>query len=171
MSYYVDDHRVPPKSRAEIRRLANTIRTLSGVRYDAPFPIMRFVELVLPKMFPGFAIEVLPMSEMGNKHGETLPDRRIMRIREDIYERACRGGRDRLTVAHEVGHLLMHSGLTVAMARNVSDYPAYESSEWQANAFAGELLIPHDAVVGMRPREVAVRYKVSESAAAKQLRS
>lgn len=46
---------------------------------------------------------------MGAKHGETIPSENRIRIREDVYERACNGyGRDRLTMAHELGHLLLH---------------------------------------------------------------
>ncbi|MBQ9006577.1 MAG: ImmA/IrrE family metallo-endopeptidase [Atopobiaceae bacterium] len=133
---------------------------------------MKFLEFALPMLFPDFELEILTMEEMGEKHGETLPDKHIIRIREDIYDRACAGkGRDRFTVCHEMGHLFMHAHLDVSMARTRGSYPAYESSEWQANAFAGELLMPHDAIVGMDIREVADRFMVSESAAEKQLRS
>lgn len=172
MSYYADDRRVPAKSRSDIRRFANSIRDLFGIDHSQPFPVMEFLEFALPRVFPDFELEILSVEEMGEKHGETLHDRRIIRIREDIYDRACNGeGRDRFTVCHEMGHLFMHAHLDVSMARTRGKYPAYESSEWQANAFAGELLMPHDAIVGMDIWEVADRFLVSESAAEKQLRS
>ena len=172
MGYYADDYRVPARSRAEIRKFANTIRDILGIRGDSPFPMMEFVERVLPEVYPDFELHVRPIEDMGKKHGETFPDRHIICLREDVYNRACAGeGRDRLTVGHETGHLFMHSNLDISMARTNETYPAYESSEWQANAFAGELLMPHDSIVGMEAWEVVERYKVSEAAAKKQLRS
>jgi Zn-dependent peptidase ImmA (M78 family) len=69
---------------------------------------------------------------------------------------------------HEMGHLFLHAHLDVSMARTHESYPAYESSEWQANAFAGQLLMPHDTIVDMEIWKIADRFMVSESAAEKQ---
>ena len=69
---------------------------------------------------------------------------------------------------HEMGHLFLHAHLDVSMVRTHESYPAYESSEWQANAFAGQLLMPHDTIVDMEIWKIADRFMVSESAAEKQ---
>ena len=39
-------------------------------------------------IIPDFQLEIVPQNEMGNKHGETFPNKNIIRIREDVYERA-----------------------------------------------------------------------------------
>lgn len=71
---------------------------------------------------------------MGAKHGETIPSENRIRIREDVYERACNGyGRDRLTMAHELGHLLLHRVETITLAREDGDISPYKDPEWQTN--------------------------------------
>lgn len=54
-----------------------------------------------------------------------------------------RGDRDRFNIAHEIGHLVLHTVQT-------GTDPA--QAELQANRFAGALLIPHEAAIeSMRP--------------------
>lgn len=55
---------------------------------------------------------------MGECHGITYPDRNEIQIRQDVYDRAIAGsGRDRLTLAHELGHLLFHEKQNISYAR------------------------------------------------------
>lgn len=71
-----------------------------------------------------------------------MPQDSLIILREDVYEGAHEGnGRDRMTVAHEIGHLLMHKNIAFARAERV-EIRAFESSEWQAKCFSGELLSP-----------------------------
>lgn len=63
------------------------------------FPILPFVENILPILIPDFQFEVVPVTEMENKYSETYPSKNLIRIREDVYLRATASeGRDRLTV-------------------------------------------------------------------------
>jgi len=111
---------------------------------------------------------------MGSKHGETYPTKNLIRIREDIYLRAAAGeGRDRLTIAHEVGHLFMHEDDCIAFYRlaPTEKLKPFEDPEWQANAFGGELLASSYLIKGMSALEVSKKCGVSISAAEIQLRS
>lgn len=166
MSKYDEGIEVNPRKRADLRRLANTVRTLTGVPNNEKFPVMEFLEMVLPKIFDDFTLEVVPKDEMGNKHGETRPKRHLIRLREDVYEGACDGnGRDLYTIAHEIGHLFLHTGDYSFAWREGQSIPLRKNSEWQADAFAGELLMPYTAIKGMSLDEVKLRYGVSISAA------
>ena len=106
-------------------------------------------------------------------HGLTNPATKTIKIREDVYDRACEGhGRDRFTLAHELGHYLLHDDVTVGLARSGdgASVVTYCDPEWQANAFAGELLMPHDLIQNMSIGEIAAQCKVSYSAAELQRR-
>ena len=46
--------------------------------------------------------------------------------------------------------------------------PAYKDPEWQANAFAGELLAPYECIQGMTLEDISLKYGVTEKAAAVQ---
>lgn len=99
-------YKADPVSREDIRRYVRDLKRSVGLENVLYFPILQFVENVLPLIIPDFQFEVVPEIEMGGKHGETYPSKNLMRIREDIYLRAAAGeGRDRFTIAHEVGHL------------------------------------------------------------------
>lgn len=131
---------VPPRSRKEIREIAESVREM--IRWTQPcFPIVEFME-AYHQIEPEFVFDIRECKEMADNHGITYPDEKIMLIREDIYDRACAGqGRDRLTIAHEFGHLFLHSGLGFARKESKTNIPSYCNSEWQANCFGGELLI------------------------------
>lgn len=159
-------------SRLDIRRIVRHIKRLTGLENVFYFPIMQFLELVLPTLIPDFVLEVVPVKEMGNKHGETYPSKNLIRIREDVYHGALAGnGRDRLTIAHEIGHLLLHDDDSIALCRLAPDEKlrAYEDPEWQANAFGGELLASSYLIDGLSVHEVSRRCGVTEAAASVQL--
>ena len=108
---------------------------------------------------------------MKGRYAEALPQRNLMRIREDVYINASNDiGRDRFTLAHEVGHFILHGEGRVALARtNEENIPAYRKPEWQANTFAGELLIPAHLIKGKSEDNIAEICKVSLQAARIQL--
>ena len=141
---------VPPLSRRKISQRAQEIRTM--LKISTPyFPVMDVVEFVLPLLNDEFELEVWSRAEMDLAYGEgthamTFPDEMRMILREDVYRGARKdAGRDRFTVAHELGHLALHrlSGLAKRLPTEVL---AFENSEWQADAFAGALLMPAELV-------------------------
>ena len=49
--------------------------------------------------------------------------------------------------------------------------PAYRSSEWQANAFGGALLMPADKIIKLTPEQISALYNVTITAANTQLKA
>ncbi|MBQ3088981.1 MAG: ImmA/IrrE family metallo-endopeptidase [Oscillospiraceae bacterium] len=156
-----------PCSRLAIRRFASQIRQRSGLDETVYFPVMPFLEQTLVKIDPQFTLEVCDMHEMGSCHGLTTPSEHKIKLREDIYDGACNGrGRDRFTVAHEIGHYFMHQPRSVSFARTgTGKTQVFCDPEWQADAFAGELLIPAHLMRGKRVEEIAQACGVSTAAA------
>ncbi len=161
-------------SRQEIRQSVRKLKRLVGLEYKLYFPVLLFAENILPLMIPGYQFEVVPVAEMGNKHGETYPSKNMIRIREDVYMRAAAGKpRDRFTVAHEIGHLFLHENDYVALCRLMPNdkLQTFEDPEWQADAFGGELLASSYLIKGMNELEVQSSCGVSAAAARVQLRN
>ena len=151
-----------PLSRKEIREIARDLRKALDLENEPYFPIMPFVEGILPRIDPKFELEILSKDEMHDFHGLTFPDRHQILLREDVYERACDGkGRDRFTVAHEVGHYILHipSKIVLAKLEQGTAIPNFMDPEWQADAFAGELLMPAHLMKGVSPVIIAARYQ------------
>ncbi len=85
-----------------------------------------------------------------------------------VYIGAVNGnGRDRMTIAHEIGHYFTLCFCGFSFQRNYNNGPvaAYNSPEWQAKCFAAELLIPAHLTQNMQPWEIAYECGVSSEAA------
>ena len=163
---------VPPLSGAQIAQLAQTIRQDMKIQSDG-FPLIQFLELVMPRLFQGFALEAGLMSDMGANHGLTIPAENVIRLREDVYDGLYRGvGRDRFTAAHELGHYIMHRKVPIVFHRQEhGNLASYRDSEWQANTFAGDLLMPRSLAMQCNSiEEMMKRFGVSSQAAIVQNR-
>lgn len=166
-------YKAEPLSRKQIRMYAKSIRATLGLTDCTRIDIVRLAEIVFPELFAkdGFSFEILTREEMGSDHGLTDPSTGRVMIREDVYDQACQGmGRDRLTIAHELGHFLLHDGVTLGLARagENENIPPYRDPEWQASAFAGEFLMDADIIRNMTVPEIAEQCGVSTEAAAYQ---
>ena len=143
---------VKPLSRVDIRSLATVVRKLAGS--PVYFDIVKFLEIGLAKLDPESDIVVLPDSEMKDAYAKAFPDEHLIQIRESVYNKAVNGDyRHRFTLCHELGHYLLHSGQSIVFSREERKPRAFEDPEWQANSFAGELLVP---------AEIAARYDENE---------
>ena len=166
------DYRVPPQNRESIRSIVRSLRSTFGIT-GLMFPVMEVIEFALPQLIPDFELHIGGMKEMGETHGLTYPQEHLLILREDIYDGALNGvGRDRMTAAHELGHLLMHRNIAFARSAPGVKIRPFESSEWQAKCFSGELLVPaiHANVLkGMSAENVAEACGVSLVAARYQL--
>lgn len=130
--------------------------------------IVRFLEHHLHLIFPDFHMEVVEKEVMPKNYAEFHPETKCIRVQQDVYDGAADGNpRDRFTLAHEIGHLYLHRPGKIAMARSINKekIPAYKCPEWQANTFAGELLVPPDGTKGMSPMTVVENFGVSYQAA------
>ncbi len=153
---------VTPLSLNQIRNAANVFRLLFGYKEDSWLDIVAVLEELQDY---GYTVEICSQTELRDKHGETYPSLKKIRIRNDVYDRACDGyGRDRLTIAHEIAHCFLHRGDKVSFAR-MENVPAYMNPEWQANAFAGEVLAPYKCVKDMDISAISEHYGVSKQAA------
>ena len=161
-----------PLSRLQIRDMAHFIRTIAHQEKQLYFDIVKFLDVILPKIDPDFNLIIEDKEVLGECHGLTYPDRNEIHIRSDVYEKALEGsGRDRLTMAHELFHLLQHTKENISYARTQDDIKieTFRDPEWQANAFGGELLIPAHLIKNMSVEEIVNECKVSLTAAKVQL--
>lgn len=160
-------------SRRDLKELAKTFRRKLGIENELYVDILMIVENVFPRIYgEEYQFTVVEKEEMGEDHGLTTPEAMTIQIRSDVYEGARkRYGRDRLTVAHELGHFLLHNGLQLKLARRRSEekIPPYCDVEWQATAFAGELLMADYLIKGFSIKEVAEKCGVSYDAAKYQV--
>ncbi len=166
------DYIVPPRSWDNIAHLADEFRDQLGLSDKARFPVMSVLEDLLYQHFDLLEMRVVSDSEMEGAEGYTCPDGKFIAIAESVYEGAYAGnGRHRFTVAHELGHLVLHS--KQPLQRNTSSVlpKAYCRSEPQANQFAAELLMPRRFFTQMDTEAVVVgRHGVSGEAANLRLR-
>lgn len=134
---------VPPLSKAEIAGISGKLRSQFGLQ-EGCFPLLQFLELIIPKIEEEYIFEVCSTQEMGSNYGLTIPDQKILKLREDVYEGLTQdNGRDRFTAAHELGHYILHRDIPAKFHRHTNEkIPAYRCSEWQANTFASQLLLP-----------------------------
>lgn len=161
-----------PLKRVEIRDLAMKLRKELGLEGHMWFPILEVVEQAFPELDKNFYFQVVEKDELGSSHGLTIREGNTTSIllRDDVYDRAYDGeGRDRGTVAHEVGHYLMHVNCPALHRHFGGELRTFEDPEWQAKCFQGELLVPKELVKGMGASEAAHQCGVSIEAATYQL--
>jgi transcriptional regulator with XRE-family HTH domain len=133
---------VAPQSTQVIWGYSEQVRQIFVEPGELYFPIMDVLEFRLSKFYEDFHIDPCSREEMGSEEGLVIAGQNCIKLREDVYEGAWSGnGRDRFTACHEFGHYLMHRQ-QVTMARTREDsHPIYRDAEWQADTFAGALLM------------------------------
>lgn len=159
------EYEAPPKSRVEIRFLANRLRDFLGIQEVVYVDIVQLIER-LHLNDENFSIVVVEDGELDGKYAETIPELNRIIVSNSTYLGALNGNkRDRFTLAHELGHYLLHDDVTIKLARMSheieNDTPHYCRVEWQANTFAAEFLVSKDLVKGMTPDEISVKCGVS----------
>lgn len=128
--------------------------------------MMRFLEYVLPKLYPELSIVIEESGRLGEDiYAYYDVSCHTLHIDCDVYDRACENvPRDLFTITHEISHVLLLEDSTIMLARR-EKFVAFRDPEWQANELAAELLAPHDEIVDMSVSEVASRYIVSRQMA------
>ena len=148
------------------------VRAAFNIDLHEPFPVLEVLENRLPGMIEGYQFEVAFKEDLGDKLAETIPNEQRIRIREDVYNGMFNlEGQHLFTGAHELGHLIFHRNIAPSLLNlDPAGYPAYRKSEWQANTFAAELLMPFDVVRHMDAAEIEANYNVSHKAAMYRVR-
>lgn len=146
------------------------------------FDILKFYEYQLPKLMKNmkkeFVFRIVNEDDtdidMCGTEAMTIvqQDSITVCVPEEIYERARHGnGRCRFTLAHELGHVILHSSDRVVLARykdsayEIKPYDQAYNAETQANKFAAELLAPLNQVRGLSVKEIMDKYGVSRTVA------
>jgi hypothetical protein len=138
--------KVQGRSRQEIRAVSDRIRETLGLLLPRP-DVQRFLEHDLFDK-AGIVFHVAEIDDMGQNEALTFPDRDEIHIRADVYDALVGGDlRARFTVIHEFAHWLLHPDLGLARSSPGSMHQFFEDSEWQADAFAAEFLMPADLLV------------------------
>jgi len=158
-----------PVSRDNLRDLAFYLRKLLGLQDTLYFPVMPFLEHVMPSIYDGFHYEIVPEEYFPEeRHAEIDIAKHIIRIREDVYEGAANGrGQHRMTVMHEIAHYILLVQCGVKLGRTFGETPVkrYQDPEWQAKALAGEIMCPADKISTLSVEQVMEQCGVSRNAA------
>lgn len=146
-----------PMSWDAIENTAWQVRENCGITSNPYFNVIRFLEHVLPKLYPDFTYEIVDDSELGDAEGMNCLGTPKIILPESVYEALYMDdGRARFTVAHEIGHLILHPKHRLSLSRNVGEVvPAFRDPEKQANRFAAALLMPKRLLVNYRSATVA----------------
>jgi Zn-dependent peptidase ImmA (M78 family) len=111
--------------------------------------MLSLLEIALPKLpkLGQFALIVRSDLEMGDAEAYTEFNPPHIVVRNSVYQLARKNdGRCRMTLAHELGHLVMHPGAAKLRSEYAPSKTArirpFESAEWQANKFASMFLMP-----------------------------
>ncbi|MCD7722658.1 MAG: ImmA/IrrE family metallo-endopeptidase [Clostridiales bacterium] len=162
---------VEAKSRSDLRNLARALRKQLQLDDELYFPIVELLD-VMTELFEDFNYEIVNDKDMRkNVHADTDIRTGHIRIKESVYEGACNGeGRDRMTIAHEIGHYFTLCFCGFKLERNFgnNEIPAFRDPEWQAKCFAGELMVPAHLVKEMSKAKIAKQCGVSYDAACVQ---
>ncbi len=139
--------RVNPRSKENIKGLANAFRTdYAKINLHERINLLQLIEIVLPKITNlKFEFILVEKEEMGDVEAAMSPDRMKMYIRNDVYDQLHQEDpRARFTIAHEIGHFVLHDEVTLTRSSQ-SKHEPFRDSEWQADCFAAELLAPIQA--------------------------
>ncbi len=163
---------VSPRTRDNIRRDTFLFRRKLGMEQTAYFPIVRFMELVLPKSDPTFSFEVLEDEELSGVQAEYIPHINTIRVKNSVYEGAINNNWwARSTLAHELGHYYYHDEHSVRYAKldPGQRIPPDYDPERQANIFAAELLAPLHLIKNLTAPQISKNFGVSRTIANRQL--
>lgn len=148
------------------------LRKKFELEYEKMFPIMEFLELIMPQVDPEFVVVPEEDSNLLGRAAETIPELHMIRVKQSIYDAACAGRYwARLVMAHELGHYLCHGADNVAYAYPApgEQLPPDIDAERQADIFAAELLAPVHLITEPSDYLVSKHYGVPRSVARIQM--
>lgn len=167
-------YKVQPLSAQSIKDKARTVRDkFFNLAPTDAIDLVKVLEHTLHQCKVTF--EVREIHEMPDVEGWTNPDAALIILREDVYDALCdstnpRHNRSRFTAAHELGHLFLHEGVTFARG-SLPTHKHFEDSEWQADTFAAELLMPTEQCIGLSIEQIQAQFQVGYLAAKNKFNS
>jgi len=184
------------RSYSSIERVAQDVRDAFGLKLREPIDFRKLFEFDLNELSIQTATETIPVvSAVENIEQEAQakwnPEQKRLELvlSEKSYNDLDQGRpRSRFAIAHELGHIVMHSSKLIklvslddqaiaALYRGRKDHPRYRDTEWQANAFSAAFLAPAKAIVLLKEKlkrmpsveEIAAEFSVSFECAAYRL--
>lgn len=154
-------YKVLPRKWEDITLMARRIRKITKTLDRPFFPILHFVEYVFYECF-----DVVTDSEFSEElQGLTYPLSYTIQLKESVYNGLLKDNpQDRFTLAHELGHLLMHDNYI----KTDQKLKHNENPEVQADTFAKELLAPSYFFDGINYKEIAQKCKIPQNYALEQ---
>ncbi len=138
--------KVKGQSYSTIETAANTLRPnlplFKGDSYK--LDCVTIFERTLPTA--GYNYRTVEINEMNECAAFTIPEERVVVLREDVYEKLHAGqvfGRS--TVVHELSHLALQHHVTLHRGAQLGKHQFFEDSEWQAKALTAALMMPLEA--------------------------
>ncbi len=142
---------VPQRSLEELKHSAQLFLEQHHPSGETPVPIKAIVELDM-------GLEIRPIRALRSRFGidgYLSTDLRTIVVDESLVTRYV--NRYRFTLAHEIGHLVLHSEQIHALAQTsptewkaaaqAIDPPSYSRMEFQAFEFAGCVLVPRQPLL------------------------
>jgi Zn-dependent peptidase ImmA (M78 family) len=157
-----------------IRNIAKLTRMLLDSPNDKFLDVAKALDVLTDKLAKhNFNYMILPDNDpLFERKEEAKTDVLVgtIYIKESVFNEAAhkRYCRAHYTIAHEIGHFILHRALnTLNFARTseAGSYKVYENPEWQADTFASELLMPYEQCLELSPQEIRRKYHVSKAAA------
>lgn len=172
------DKRVPGRPDEEVRRIAERTKDGCGASRRRPVNILRHLESGSVLTTYGrkkLTFIVVDDAELPGVDAKTEFESGavVITCKRSVRDRAEMGsGRDRMTLAHELGHAVLHHSVPLfrvagaAGTTKLSKETAYSSAEHQAKVFAAAFLIhDEDAAQMSSAEEISVEFGVSKQAA------
>ena len=156
---------VPYRTKSWLTVRARAVRENTGFANFRRIDVLGLVENFLDDYWPGSRFDVLPAAELGEVEAIAYPFESRIVVSDEIYLRAFHGdGHARFTIAHEIAHMLLHR-VNISGERHLLG-PNETYSEWQADYFAAQLLVPeHMFGQLLEPNYIAKEFGVSRAAA------
>ena len=151
-----------PISCKDIKRIASNLRKQFNISENSYFPIYE----VICKLENKGLITIQIMDNNDSLFDENVPAfynsyDNFIYIKESVLEEYENNEyRSNFTLAHEFFHFIQHKVLSFNF-EEVDTCVAYCDPEWQANEFAGQLLIP-DKYIDLEINELIDKFHVSE---------
>ena len=168
------DFPAKPKRNAEVKLHAKTLRDYFGLtdtEYVDVFACLRSQTILTVNGEKNLTYEVVDDAQMRGQDAVTIysPAGIAIRAKKSVDFAASMGdGRARNTLAHELGHAMMHDGAPKARgtgARGVQRpryLKAYESAEHQVKVFAPAFLIhDHLAATELSAKAISLKFGIS----------
>lgn len=145
--------------------MVKDLRAIFKIQNELYVNVLAILEKVLPVWDSEFSPLYVDDAEL-NALAVACPEEHTIIIRESVYLGARYGnGRDRFTIMHEIAHYMLHDKTSITFARGPEEIKIYEDPEWQADAFAGEFLMPYDLIKNLSAFDISRKCGVTIAAA------